>query len=194
MKTKEIGFGLGVLGIGMWLGGLGQGLRAASPVLDDVTDNAEVGEPTVVWYGLTPLSERPGRHYLYRAWSDGRVEGRLIDGSEEWFSCVDDSPCVGPWVSIEPRDQHDQIRLGPEGPRRQAPVATPHSQRVVEMPPPLSETELASMTPNEVKARLAWVAGARATPGLSEEEVKRLRTEFDLLMKAVRKGGPTPRD
>ena len=63
------------------------------------------GEPTVVWYG-TEFDHWAGasNHYLYRAWSDGRVEAMAWQGLDQtvggdcYLPNFDD--CRGVWFTI----------------------------------------------------------------------------------------------
>jgi Tfp pilus assembly protein PilN len=57
---------------------------------------------------------------------------------------------------------------------------------VIEVPPPISAEEIAVMSNAEAKDRLSKVSKGRQAPGLSEEDIARLKSEFDLLMQRLR--------
>ncbi len=84
--------GLGLLSIGFNLNG---NQATATPA----AFNGGPSEPTIVWYGNDSYAGC-GRVNLYRAWSDGTVEGKIVNPNE-WSSCTDtQAPCSGPWVVL----------------------------------------------------------------------------------------------
>lgn len=104
MKNVSTGFGLCVLGLGI----------AAWPVLDRLAPTANAGAvstaatvisaaasaqagPTIVWYGWAVGDRYAGR--LVRAWSDGRVEVKRVDGGGGDY-CNDQPDCASPWFVI----------------------------------------------------------------------------------------------
>jgi hypothetical protein len=111
MKNISTGFGLCVLGLGI----------AAWPVLDRLAPTANASAvsaaasavstaataqtgPTIVWYAWTSDSSCYA-HSLVRAWSDGKVEMRRVNGQASqntWCSTTPEpnAPCVGRWYVI----------------------------------------------------------------------------------------------
>jgi hypothetical protein len=121
MKNISTGFGLCVLGLGI----------AAWPVLDRLAPTANASAvsaaasavstavtgqtgPTVVWYDATSYNWSIGyQQYVLtavqRAWSDGRVEMKLVrkqlyfhsgSGSGVDESCASSGVCTSPWFVI----------------------------------------------------------------------------------------------
>ena len=98
---KNAGITIGMVAIGLGLASIGfnlNGNQANATTAAPVAFNAGPEEPTIVWYGTA--TQQNNHTYLYRAWSDGRIEGRFIETYSGWDSCGDSSPCVGPWVLI----------------------------------------------------------------------------------------------
>ena len=110
MKNISTGFGLCVLGLGI----------AAWPVLDRIMPTANAGAvtaavavtsaasaqtgPTIVWYSWSSDSSNT-IYALVRAWSDGKVGMRRINGQASqnmWCSTSPppQDPCAGPWIVI----------------------------------------------------------------------------------------------
>ncbi|MEN9641781.1 MAG: hypothetical protein RIR77_970 [Planctomycetota bacterium] len=109
MKNISTGTGLCVLGLCL----------ASYPIIDRVMPRAEAGathvaavvaaataqvppEPTIVWYSWsTNLYNEV--YVLVRAWSDGKVEMRRVNGqagSNTFCSPTATLPCVGEWLVI----------------------------------------------------------------------------------------------
>ena len=106
MKNISTGTGLCVLGLCL----------ASYPIIDRVMPRAEAGathvaavvaaataqvppEPTIVWYGISSpsISQSSGRSpMLLRAWSDGKVEGKVFDFS---YPCLLVAPCGWQMIS-----------------------------------------------------------------------------------------------
>lgn len=82
-----------------------------------------------------------------------------------------------------PREARDR----PSSPSRGGEPASRGTIRdkVVEIPPPLSEGEVATLSNAEAKATLEKVASARKQPGLDDEVEERLKREFYLLMARI---------
>jgi hypothetical protein len=60
---------------------------------------AQVGEePTVVWYSST--SHSADIHTVWRAWSDGTVEMRVVRSAPPLTCDTDPNPCVSPWRTV----------------------------------------------------------------------------------------------
>ncbi len=118
MKNVTTGLGLCVLGVGI----------AAYPVLDHLVPRADAGaprgggaivaaatgqvEPTVVWYGVTSANfdgngnSGTSRPYLFRAWSDGKIEATMgfifNNGGCGWANLA----CAGrQWVVVSDPSQ-----------------------------------------------------------------------------------------
>jgi hypothetical protein len=111
MKNISTGTGLCVLGLCL----------ASYPIIDRVMPRAEAGathvaavvtaapaqnppEPTIVWYSTT--SDGSGWVYLWRAWSDGRVEakrGQILQNSP----CSWSSYCSGWAVVSDPNSGYN---------------------------------------------------------------------------------------
>jgi hypothetical protein len=104
MKNISTGTGLCVLGLCL----------ASYPIIDRVMPRAEAGathvaavvaaataqvppEPTIVWYGTT-TDDQSDANYVWRAWSDGRVE---VKGVALYLSgsCTSAITCNGPWLT-----------------------------------------------------------------------------------------------
>ena len=54
--------------------------------------------PTVVWYSAT--SHSYDIHSLWRAWSDGTVEMRVVKTAPPSTCATDPAPCVSPWKIV----------------------------------------------------------------------------------------------
>ena len=116
---QNAGLTIGMVAIGLGLASIGfnlNGNQANATTAAPVAFNAGPEEPTIVWYDT--VSPQSDHTYLYRAWSDGRVEGRMIESYSTWNSCNETTPCVGPWVLISSPDEglnaaadinHDEI-------------------------------------------------------------------------------------
>ena len=84
MQNAATGIGLAVLGIGIAVNGLNSN-GTSTAVATPAAFNAGPEEPTIVWYDShTEAMEPPGavRDFsllCLRAWSDGTVEGRLVE-------------------------------------------------------------------------------------------------------------------
>jgi hypothetical protein len=126
MKNISTGFGLCVLGLGLasWpiIDRLAPQASASSPAALTsavaATALAQAGsEPTVVWYGLSSnVTNRSSSQMfvvsvLKRAWSDGRVEMKLVRkdtlSSYNYVdqTCSDAGVCTSPWILIsDPSD------------------------------------------------------------------------------------------
>jgi hypothetical protein len=61
--------------------------------------------PTIVWYGTTAIGYSVYQNtsgemlYVLRAWSDGRIEARMIQ-VRAVNGCQYGFPCIGPWILI----------------------------------------------------------------------------------------------
>ena len=105
MKNAATGIGLAILGIGIAVNGLNlNGNQANATTAAPVAFNAGPEAPTIVWYGTSQGyngSSYLANTVLMRAWSDGTVEGRIIDHRiGTWDDCYEGTPCVGAWVLI----------------------------------------------------------------------------------------------
>lgn len=108
MKNISTGTGLCVLGLCL----------ASYPIIDRVMPRAEAGathvaavvaaaaaqvppEPTIVWYSWS-ANQNNEIYVLVRAWSDGKVEMRRVNGQAagSTFCSNATSPCVGEWLVI----------------------------------------------------------------------------------------------
>jgi hypothetical protein len=108
MKNISTGTGLCVLGLCL----------ASYPIIDRVMPRAEAGathvaavvaaataqnppEPTIVWYSWS-ANQNNEVYVLVRAWSDGKVEMRRVNGqaAASTFCSNATSPCVGEWLVI----------------------------------------------------------------------------------------------
>ena len=105
MKNISTGTGLCVLGLCL----------ASYPIIDRVMPRAEAGathvaavvaattaqvppEPTIVWYGTT-TDDQSDANYVWRAWSDGRVEVKGVALYLSTSSCTSAIYCNGPWLT-----------------------------------------------------------------------------------------------
>jgi hypothetical protein len=106
MKNISTGTGLCVLGLCL----------ASYPIIDRLMPRAEAGathvatvvaaataqvppEPTIVWYGISSpsIGQSSARSpMLLRAWSDGKVEGKVFDFS---YPCLLVAPCGWQMIS-----------------------------------------------------------------------------------------------
>ena len=96
---QNAGLTIGMVAIGLGLASIGfniNGNQANATTAAPVAFNAGPEEPTIVWYHVINVSYD---QYLYRAWSDGTVEGRLVDDTG-WSSCSGQPLCFGSWVVI----------------------------------------------------------------------------------------------
>jgi len=91
-----IGIGLCGIAAAMLLQVTGPRAEASSRTVDAFGP----GEPTVVWYGLD--SNGTGWMYLYRAWSDGRVEyTRVTQSGWDQNGCYETTDqCSGLWYTV----------------------------------------------------------------------------------------------
>lgn len=94
---KNAGLTIGMCAIGLGLASIGLNLNGNIANATPAAFNAGPAEPTIVWYGTVDACS--GRIYLFRAWSNGLLEGRQVQ-TNYWYSCQDDNPCIGPWVTI----------------------------------------------------------------------------------------------
>ena len=105
MKNISTGTGIALLA----------GAIVAYPIIDRVMPRAEAGathvaavvaaataqnppEPTIVWYGMATQSAGCYATFIARAWSDGRVEVRLVMGGCNYVSNQ-------PWVIVSDPSQ-----------------------------------------------------------------------------------------
>ena len=105
MKNISTGTGIALLA----------GAIVAYPIIDRVMPRAEAGathvaavvaaataqvppEPTIVWYGMATQSNTCSATFIARAWSDGRVEVRLVMGGCNYVSNQ-------PWVIVSDPSQ-----------------------------------------------------------------------------------------
>jgi len=114
MKNISTGAGLAILGLGIAahpiLSGIASSAAASvssAPVAAAVTTAAstQAGAPTVVWYGVGPGPSGTTQNHLYRAWSDGTVEARLVVNvyNQSYGICGFQTPC--PWSVISSPNQ-----------------------------------------------------------------------------------------
>ena len=84
MKNAGLAGAIALCGIGLMMIGLGNFVKAPSAMAYTPAVAAAVqdeGEPTIVWYGTTNGSSGQtgnGVTVLFRAWSDGTIEGKKI--------------------------------------------------------------------------------------------------------------------
>ena len=109
MKNISTGTGIALLA----------GAIIAYPILDRVMPKADASathaaavvaaataqvEPTIVWYGTSALFPDNGLMGIVRAWSDGRIELKLVNPSTGGNQYCDplpfNVPCAGPWFVI----------------------------------------------------------------------------------------------
>ena len=96
MKNAGIAIGLSMLGLGIAINGLNINGNQASATPSAY--NAGPEEPTIVWYDVY---DRGWEAMLYRAWSDGTIEARVVDFSNSNWGCSEDGhQCSGPWIVI----------------------------------------------------------------------------------------------
>ena len=89
MKNAGLAGAIALCGIGLMMIGLGNFVKAPTAMAYTPAVAAAVqdeGEPTIVWYG-TADSGNSGFETLFRAWSDGTVEGRLVQLDYSDGSC-----------------------------------------------------------------------------------------------------------
>ena len=109
MKNISTGAGLAILGLGIAAHPILSGIASSAvasvssaPVAAAVTTAAstQAGAPTVVWYGVGPGASGNTQNHLYRAWSDGTVEARLVVNvyNPNYGICGFQTPC--PWSVI----------------------------------------------------------------------------------------------
>ncbi len=72
-------------------------LPAAAAIASTASAQAG-GEPTIVWYDTT--SHSYDIHSLWRAWSDGTVEFRVIRSAPPASCATDPAPCWSPWQTV----------------------------------------------------------------------------------------------
>ena len=104
MKNLGLAGAIALCGIGLILIGLGNFRTQtvyAAPAVAAATAVQGKGEPTIVWYG-TADSGNSGFETLFRAWSDGTVEGRLVQLDYSEASCFPGShpACSSGWTVI----------------------------------------------------------------------------------------------
>ena len=73
---KNAGITIGMVAIGLGLASIGFNLKSNTATATPASFDAGPEEPTIVWYGM--WSNR-----LYRAWSDGKVEAKVVNISNE---------------------------------------------------------------------------------------------------------------
>ena len=93
---KNAGITIGMVAIGLGLASIGFNLNGNTATATPASFNAGPEEPTIVWYDVIDVGSD---QYLYRAWSDGTVEGRLVDDSG-WSSCTGEPLCTSAWIVI----------------------------------------------------------------------------------------------
>ena len=107
---KNAGLTIGMCAIGLGLASIGfnlNGNQATATPAAPAAFHAGPGEPTIVWYGLedTTYNSVTRVHALYRAWSDGTVEMRIVtrnaDSAYTW-TCSSDlgDTCTSDWIVI----------------------------------------------------------------------------------------------
>ena len=97
---QNAGLTIGMVAIGLGLASIGfnlNGNQANATTAAPVAFNAGPEAPTIVWYDIIKWGSND--QHLYRAWSDGTIEGRLIDG-QDWYSGGGEQECTGGWVVI----------------------------------------------------------------------------------------------
>ena len=93
---KNAGLTIGMVAIGIGLASIGFNLNGNQAVATPATYNAGPEESTIVWYDVV-LRYGGETGTLFRAWSDGTVEGRELD---KLTGCSDSPTSCGQWVVI----------------------------------------------------------------------------------------------
>ena len=109
MKNAGMAGAVALVGIGLMTIGLSNfhstQQAQAAPV---VAVNHGPEEPTIVWYGINHVDhygQNNGtlQHHLYRAWSDGTVERRIVGVGtvSSGGQCnASEHPCLGSWIVV----------------------------------------------------------------------------------------------
>ena len=103
MKNAGIAGGLVAIGIGLTTIGLSNFNSApqAYAVMPTAVVEAGPEEPTIVWYGNQSGPSTDGRGMVFRAWSNGLVEGMQYQTNEYQGECVVAGyGCYGTWVVL----------------------------------------------------------------------------------------------
>ena len=106
-EMKNAGITIGMVAIGLGLASIGFNLNGNTATATPGVFNAGPEEPTIVWYdshylgdaGLCSSTHKDGVIMLARAWSNGVVEGRMLQGDFDvgcgcngivpWGTCSD---------------------------------------------------------------------------------------------------------
>ncbi|MDC0991991.1 hypothetical protein OAR33_00285 [bacterium] len=107
---QNAGLTIGMVAIGLGLASIGfnlNGNQANATTAAPVAFNAGPDEPTIVWYGVTDTHEATGpnggtrtrAHIVYRAWTNGLVEGRVVNVGTAG-TCDDFAPCTTAWFIV----------------------------------------------------------------------------------------------
>ncbi len=104
---RNAGLTIGMVAIGLGLASIGFNLNGNTATATPASFNAGPEEPTIVWYGLedTTYNTVTRVHALYRAWSDGTIEMRIVtrnaDSAYEW-KCESDlgDICTSEWMVV----------------------------------------------------------------------------------------------
>ena len=98
---KNAGLTIGMCAIGLGLASIGLNLNGNQATATPAAFHAGPGEPTIVWYDTLALqgSSSNQQTWLFRAWSDGTIEGRhaFLCSSGD---CECGVFCVGDWIVI----------------------------------------------------------------------------------------------
>ena len=78
---KNPGLTIGMVAIGLGLASIGFNLNGNTATATPGVFNAGPEEPTIVWYGTIDAADS-NRLALFRAWSDGTIEGRRFSISQ----------------------------------------------------------------------------------------------------------------
>jgi hypothetical protein len=112
MKNISTGAGLAILGLGIVIHPLVASLAPSASASSSTAPAAAIaavanaqagGEPTVVWYGVSSATYGQNTPpIIFRAWSDGTVEGKAVRIFPANYSPCDANfwDCSGPWHVI----------------------------------------------------------------------------------------------
>ena len=112
MKNISTGFGLCAIAAAVALypvldrfAPIAKEAHAGVPVTAITSAALAQTAPTIVWYGTTAIGYSVYQNtsgemlYVLRAWSDGRIEARMIQ-VRAVNGCQYGFPCIGPWILI----------------------------------------------------------------------------------------------
>ena len=99
MKNYAMPLAIAFLSLGLM--SIGFNLNGNTATATPASFNAGPEEPTIVWYDQTTLSTGSSTGWkqfvLFRAWSDGTIEGMKVQGN---YQCQDLSVCGGGWTVL----------------------------------------------------------------------------------------------